>query len=196
MMMKKACIIFVLLLILAPAAGAAVVSGVTLPDTITVEGQQLVLNGAGMREKKFLVVPVDVYVAGLYLKSKTSAAQAIIDADETMMLKIQIVSSHLTAEKFKNATLEGFQESTGGNTGPIQKEIDLFMKAFAEEIKQGDVFDIQYVKDKGVLVYKNGKTTPEVLVPGLNVKKALFGIWLGKRTESYLQVLATKLLGK
>lgn len=194
--MKKACIIFVLLLILAPAAGAAVVSGVTLPDTITVEGQQLVLNGAGMREKKFLVVPVDVYVAGLYLKSKTSAAQAIIDADETMMLKIQIVSSHLTAEKFKNATLEGFQESTGGNTGPIQKEIDLFMKAFAEEIKQGDVFDIQYVKDKGVLVYKNGKTTPEVLVPGLNVKKALFGIWLGKRTESYLQVLATKLLGK
>lgn len=194
-MLKKLTIVL-LSLLLASAAGAAVVADVTLPDTITVEGQPLVLNGAGMRVKKFLVIPVDVYVAGLYLKSKTSDAQAIINADETMMLKIQIVSSHLTAEKFKNATLEGFRESTGGNTAPIQREIDLFMKAFAEEIKQGDVFDIQYVKDKGVLVYKNGKTTPEVLVPGLNVKKALFGIWLGKRTETYLQVLATKLLGK
>jgi hypothetical protein len=155
-----------------------------------------VLNGAGMREKIFLVIPVDVYVAGLYLKSKASEAQAIIDADETMMLKLQVVSSHLTSEKFNNATLEGFRESTGGNTAPIQKEIDLFMKAFAEEIRQGDVFDIQYVKDKGVRVYKNGKNTPEVQIPGLNVKKALFGIWLGKRTESYLQVLAAKLLGK
>jgi hypothetical protein len=195
-MMTKGMIALLLSLVLVPAAGAAVVSGVTFPDTVTVEGQQLVLNGAGMREKKFVIVPVDVYVAGLYLKSKSSDARAILDADETMMLKIQVVSSHLTSEKFKNATLEGFQESTGGNTAPIQKEIDLFLKAFAAEIKQGDVFDIQYVKDKGVLVYKNGNTKPEVLIPGLNVKKALFGIWLGKRTESYLQVLAAKLLGK
>ncbi len=195
-MIKKFTIAIFLFLLLAPVAGAAVVSDVTLPDTITVENETLVLNGAGMREKKFVVVPVDVYVAGLYLKNKASAAQAIIDADETMMLKIQIVSSHLTSEKFKNATLEGFKESTSGNTAPIQKEIDLFMKAFAQEIKQGDVFDIQYVKGKGVFVYKNGKAEPEVLVPGLDVKKALFGIWLGKRTESYLQVLAVKLLGK
>lgn len=195
-MIQRLMIAVLAVLFMAPVAGAVVVSGVTLPDTITVAGEQLVLNGAGMREKKFLVVAVDVYVAGLYLKNKTADAQAIIDADETMMLKIKIVSSHLTSEKFNKVTLEGFDESTGGNTAPIQKEIDLFMQAFSDELRKGDVFDIQYVKGQGVLVYKNGKTEPQVLVPGLNVKKALFGIWLGNRTESYLQVLASALLGK
>jgi len=186
----------IIVLCIAPNAGAIVKYGVTLPDTVTVAGEQLVLNGAGLREKKFLIIAVDIYVAGLYLKSKTSDVQEILDADETLMLKIEIVSSHLTSKRFKNATLLGFEESTKGNTAPIQKEIDLFMQAFAGEFSKGDVFDIQYVKGKGVLVYKNGKTEPEVLVPGMSVKKALFGIWLGERTESYLQVLTADLLGK
>lgn len=195
-MIRKSVAAMAVVLLMASMAGAATVSGVTLPDTVTVEGEQLVLNGAGMRVKKLVVFPVDIYVAGLYLKNKTGDAQAIISADETMLIKIQIVSGMLTSERFIEATVTGFKESTGGNTAPIQKEIDQFLKAFAEEINQGDVFDIQYVKGKGVLVYKNGKSTPEVLIPGLNVKKALFGIWLGQRTETYLQVLAKSLLGK
>lgn len=195
-MLRKSVVAMIAVLLLASLAEAVTVSGVTLPDTVTVEGEQLVLNGAGLREKKFLIVPIDIYVAGLYLKNKSSDAQSITAADETMMLKIQIVTGVLTAKRFQDATLKGFQESTGGNTAPIQQEIDLFMRAFEEELNNKDVFDIQYVKGKGVFVYKNGRTEPEVLVPGLAVKKALFGIWLGHRTEKYLQVLAADLLGK
>jgi hypothetical protein len=195
-MIRKFMVAIFLVLLLAPMANAVVVEGVTLPDKVMVAGDQLVLNGAGVRVKKILVVPLDVYVIGLYVKEKTSDAQAIIMADETMMLKIQILTGLVTAEKFKHATLEGFEESTGGNMAPIQKEIDLFLTAFSEEINKGDVFEIQYVKGKGTYVYKNGKSEPEVLVPGLNVKQALFGIWLGHRTEKYLQVLAKDLLGK
>ena len=195
-MIRKVMIAVLLVMLMAPMAGAVVVEGVTLPDKVTVAGEELVLNGAGVRVKKILVVPLDVYVIGLYLKEKTSDAQAIIMADETMMLKIQILTGLVTAEKFKHATLVGFEESTGGNTAPIQKEIDLFMTAFSEEISKGDVFEIQYVKGKGTYVYKNGKSEPEVLVPGLKVKQALFGIWLGDRTEKYLQLMTKGLLGK
>jgi hypothetical protein len=195
-MIKKLTIAVCLTLLLAPLAGAAVGYGVTMPDTITVAGEQLVLNGMGVRQKKIVVVSLDVYVIGLYLKNKSADAKAIVAADETMTMKIEIVTGLITAEKFRQATLEGFQESTGGNTAPIQKEIDLFMTAFEQEINKGDVFDIQYVKDKGVMVYKNGQTEPEVVVPGLQVKQALFGIWLGQRTEKALQTMAQGMLGK
>ena len=125
-MIRKFMVAVFLVLLLAPMAGAVVIEGVTLPDKVMVAGEELVLNGAGVRVKKILVVPLDVYVIGLYLKEKTSDAQAIIMSDETMMLKIQILTGLVNSEKFKQATLEGFQESTGGNTAPIQKEIELF----------------------------------------------------------------------
>lgn len=195
-MIRKLWIAVLLVFLTAPLAGAVVVEGVSLPDELTVAGEKLVLNGAGVRAKKVVFVPIDVYVVGLYVKNKTSDGQAITRADETMMLKIEILTGLVSSEKFKHATLVGFEEATGGNTAPIQKEIDLFLTAFSDEINKGDVFDIQYVKGKGVYVYKNGKSEPEVLVPGLDVKQALFGIWLGDRTEKLLQVMTKSLLGK
>lgn len=194
-MVKRFLMVVLAVVCMTSIASAVTVGGVNLPDSITVAGESLVLNGAGIREKKVVVVTVDVYAAGFYLKSKTSDAKAIIDADETMALKIQIISSLITSERFVEAAVEGFNESTGGNTAPLKKEIDMFLSVFAEEIKPGDVFDIQYVKGVGTKVYKNGKAEPEVVVTGMPIKKALFGIWLGQRTEKAMQNLGKDLLG-
>ncbi|MDY6830562.1 MAG: chalcone isomerase family protein [Thermodesulfobacteriota bacterium] len=194
-MVKRLLMVSLVVLCMASVAGAVTVGKATLPDSITVAGENLVLNGAGIREKKVVLVTVDIYAAGLYLKSKTTDAQAIIDADETMALKIQIISSLITSERFVEAVVVGFEEATGGNTAPIQKEIDMFLSVFAEEIKPDDVFDIQYVKGVGTKVYKNGKAEPEVVVAGLPIKKALFGIWLAPRTEKAMQNLGRDLLG-
>lgn len=176
---------------------ALVVKGVELPDSITSGDETLVLNGAGIRAKKLAgLIKKDLYVAGLYLKNKGSDAQQIVDTDETMMLRIKIVSSLLTAERFKEATLTGFAESTKGNTAPIQKEIDLFLNAFADKINDGDLFDIVYKKGIGVQVFKNDAKESAVTIPGMPIKKALFGIWLGERSEDALKKLAEELLGK
>ncbi|MCF8029076.1 MAG: chalcone isomerase family protein [Desulfobacteraceae bacterium] len=175
-------------------ADAAEVGGVTLPDEIEVAGEKLVLNGAGVREKYFF--GADVYAAGLYLKEPSTDAEQIISADETMALKIHILTGMLDSENFTEATLTGFDESTDGNTAPIQDEIDLFITAFAEEINPNDVFDIQYIPGEGVKVFKNQKSKPAVVVPGMPVKEALFGIWLSQRTEKHLQELRKDLLGK
>ncbi len=194
-MVNRIVLAVVVLLMTAPYAGATVeVCGEQFPEKVTVNGEKLVLNGAGLREKYF--IGVDVYVAGLYLKERTTDAEEIINADETMMLKIKIVSGLVSSEKFKEATMVGFEASTDGNTAPIQEEITLFMRAFADEINKGDVFDIQYVPDQGIFVFKNDRPKPEVIVEGLSVKKALFGIWLCDREEKHLQVLAEGLLGK
>lgn len=193
-MMKQLMMGIMVFFLMVPLAGAAEVHGVTMPDTITVAGEQLVLNGAGLREK--YIVGIDVYVAGLYLKAPSTDAEAIINADDTMALKIEIVTGMVDSEKFTESTIVGFEEATNGNTAPIQEEIDLFLTAFAEEINKGDVFDIYYIKDVGTKVFKNGRSEPEVVVPGYAVKKALFGIWLGDRKEKHLQVLARDLLGQ
>ncbi|MBI5894561.1 MAG: chalcone isomerase family protein [Desulfobacterales bacterium] len=175
---------------------ALTVKGVNLPDAVMAGDENLVLNGAGIRTKRLAgIVKKDIYVAGLYLKDKSSDAQQIIDADETMLLRIEIVSSLITSERFTEATRTGFDESTKGHTAPIQKEIDRFMSTFSEKIQDGDLFEIVYKKGAGVQTFKNGGKNPIVTIPGMPIKTALFGIWLGERSEEDLQKLARGLLG-
>ncbi len=69
---------------LAGPAVAGELAGVTLPDQVTVESRTLVLNGMGLREATFL--KVDVYVAGLYLERKSSAADEIVSSDQAKRL--------------------------------------------------------------------------------------------------------------
>lgn len=173
------------------SAGAAEVGDETIPDEVRVEGEELVLNGAGIREKFYL----DVYAAGLYLRQPEKDHEKIMAADETMALKIRILSSMIGSKKFKEAALEGFEEATDGNTDPIQDEIDLFLSAFSGEIEKGDEFDIHYIRGEGTKVYKNQRDDPEVVVPGMPVKQALFGIWISNRSEENLQKLRKELLG-
>ncbi|HEV2719266.1 MAG TPA: chalcone isomerase family protein, partial [Thermoanaerobaculia bacterium] len=62
---------------IAVPALAATLAGVNLEDRTTVNGQTLVLNGAGLRKKFF----IKVYVGGLYLQAKNSNAAAVLGAD-------------------------------------------------------------------------------------------------------------------
>ena len=54
--------------------GAMELAGVNLPDTTTVAGAMLKLNGMGTRKKLFF----KIYVGGLYVKAPTHDAAAII----------------------------------------------------------------------------------------------------------------------
>ncbi|WP_299679914.1 chalcone isomerase family protein [uncultured Dokdonia sp.] len=150
------------------------VGDATLPNQMTLEGTDLVLNGAGMREK----VVFDLYAGGLYLQSKSSDAQRIINADETMVIKLDIVSKLVSSKKMKSAVDDGFEASTDDNIAPIEDRIEKFKGFFSDEIVKTNVFDIAYIKGQGTVVYKNG--TKVGTIEGLDFKKALFGIWLGE----------------
>lgn len=154
---------------------AAEVDGHKVPDNLSAGDTELVLNGAGLREKFFM----DLYVASLYLTAKQQDASAIIVAQDPMAIRLHIVSGLITSEKMTEATLEGFDNATQGNTAPIQDKIDAFMETFKEEIKEGDVFELVYDPSKGVLVYKNG--TLANTITGDAFKQALFGIWLSDK---------------
>ncbi len=161
----------ILILILSSMLFSLEIADVKIPDKITVGDQQLILNGAGVREKFFL----DLYVGGLYLIKKNSDANKVMNADETMSIKLHIISTLITSKKMKNAVEEGFENSTNNNTSPLRKKIDRFITVFKEEIKENDIYDITYIPEKGVEVYKNGKLNDTI--EGLDFKKALWGIW-------------------
>jgi hypothetical protein len=167
------------LLLLALAAlpvHAKKIADIDLPETLNAAGTTLQLNGAGVRKK----VWVSIYVGGLYLTAKSSDSGYIIAADQPMALKLHIVSGLVSSEAMEEATTEGFEKTTGGNTAPLTESIEAFMAVFSEPIAEGDVFDIIHIPGEGIEVYKNG-TFKSSVDGGMAFKRALFGIWLGDK---------------
>ena len=82
-------------LLSATLSSALEIEGVEMPDTLEAGKYGLILNGAGVRTKLFM----DLYVAGLYLKAKSSDAETILAADEPMAIRLEIVSGMITSEK-------------------------------------------------------------------------------------------------
>ena len=85
-----------ILAILISASTYKSIEGVEFKDEITIGKEKLVLNGLGLREKYWF----DLYVAGLYLKNKSTNATEIINNNETKVLRIKMISSMVTSEKF------------------------------------------------------------------------------------------------
>ncbi|WP_046744750.1 chalcone isomerase family protein [Kordia zhangzhouensis] len=175
--MKKTIFAFIAFLIVGVSSVSAQieVGSATLPESVTFESQKLIYNGAGVRKKAWF----KLYSGGLYLQQKSSDAYSIMNADETMAIKLHITSRLISSKKMINAVDEGFENSTNGNTAAIANKIETFKGFFSDEINDGDIFDIVYIKDKGVVVYKNG--TKKGTIAGLEFKKALFGIWLSNK---------------
>lgn len=175
MMFKKLLFLCLSILILTSVGYTKEIGGITMPETLAAGNDTLVLNGAGTRSKFF----VKAYVGGLYLKNKGGDANAIINADEPMALRIHIISKYISSDMMEEATREGFQNSTNGNTAPFKDKIDMFVSVFSNNIRNKDVYDIIYIPAEGIKVYKNKelKTTTK----DLEFKKALFGIWLGNK---------------
>lgn len=172
--MKKLLFLFMAVATLTSTVAQTQVGEVTLPNTLNFGGQDLMLNGAGIRKKAMVL---KLYSGGLYLAQKSNKASSIINADETMAIRLVITSSFVSSDAMSEAVEEGFDASTDGNTKAISSDIKKFMSFFSDEIVEGDTFDITYQKGVGSVMYKNGKKLGTIT--GMTFKKALFGIWLG-----------------
>jgi len=172
--MKKLILFFIAVAAISTTIAQTQVGSVTLPNKISVGGQNLVLNGAGIRTKAMIL---KLYSGGLYISKRTKSASAIINADKDMAVRLVITSGFVSSEAMIEAVNEGFKASMNGNTSSLDSEIKKFIGFFSDEIKEGDMFDITYEKGIGVIGFKNG--TKLGVIAGLDFKKALFAIWLG-----------------
>lgn len=150
-----------------------VVGGVKMPGHIVVGEEKMLLNGAGVRNKYY----IDMYVCGLYLKSRATNPHEVRNADEKMGIRLHIISGMVTNKRMQQAIREGFDKSTNNKSTVFTKEIETLISAFSEPIKKDDVFELHYSNTAGSMIFKNG--LKKVQIKGLDFKKALFGIWLG-----------------
>ncbi|MGL5408763.1 MAG: chalcone isomerase family protein [Shewanella sp.] len=163
------------------------VSGIQVADTLTLENQALVLNGAGVRSKFFM----DLYVGSLYVPNAAKSTATVIEAP-IAAIRLNITSNMITADKMRAAITEGFEYATADNTADIQPQIDAFMALFKDEIKQGDQFTFVTQKNTGVSTYKNDQK--QATIEGEMFRQALLKIWLGDKPAQ--QSLKEAMLGQ
>lgn len=187
-MLKRISILLLAIVLFSAQAYAKEIAGIIMPETVTGDSTTLVLNGAGVRTKLF----IKTYAAGLYLVQKNSDPRKILAAEETMAIRLHIISSLITAARMEEAVREGFDKSTGPNTGRIRPQIEKFISVFKEKIKENDVYDFVYSPGKGVEIYKNNRLFEVISGPAF--KQALFGIWLSDNPVQ--ESLKEEMLGK
>lgn len=172
--MKNILVVFLTVLSLNFASAQTQVGAVTLPNTLNFGGEELALNGAGIRKKAMVL---KLYSGGLYLATPSSDANSVINSGDAMAIKLHITSGFVSSGAMKDAVADGFDASMDGNTSSLSSEIEKFVSFFSEEIMEDNIFDITYQGDRGVVVYKDGAELGSII--GFDFKKALFGIWLG-----------------
>ena len=143
-----------------------------IPRTIEYQGTELILNGYGTRVIFFM----KVYEGSLYLENKSTNANKIINSNERMAIRIDVLSNMVTADAMKKALNEGLEKSTGNNTGLISSEMKQLSSSFNTGVTTGDFYEFIYLPDAGTHVVKNQQLVD--VIPGLEFKKAFFGIFL------------------
>lgn len=156
----------------APAKGYEI-GKICIPEKLELDDYQLVLNGAGLR-KKYLM---QIYAGALYLPHKMTNPREIINAKKPMVMRIQILSEHLTGDIMAESFVRGVKEVTAGNIEPYRDIIDAVVK-FYKDVRKGDVFEIAYSPKSGLSIARNGVRLG--CVDRFDFKKVVFALWLGK----------------
>jgi hypothetical protein len=171
--MRAVAVLSILTLSLVTRASAGELAGVTLPDHVQVDSRTLVLNGMGLREATFL--KVDVYVAGLYLETKSSDPAAIIHSDQAKQLVMKFVRA-VGRKDLVKAWDESFEESAGAAL-PALKDRVATLDSYMSDVPNGALMSFTYLPGTGVTVEVQGVT--KGVIAGADFSQALFGIWLG-----------------
>jgi hypothetical protein len=153
---------------------------------VTAGAADLVSNGSGLRTKPILgamyeldlLVPPDL---------KGADAKTLIEADQPMQLVLTLKSGLINRKRFVETTTGGFAKAA--KSGYECAKTPDFLAQFDDTVfRKGDIVLMAYGPDGLTTTYrkKSGKEDPAAYedqalgtLPGLNLKKALFAIWLG-----------------
>lgn len=166
------CLVLSLTLALPALAQEKEVAGVKFPKTVTVEGKELKLNGAGVRTKAIF----KVYAAALYLETPSQDATQVLSSDQIKRVRMTMLRD-LEKTKITDAISNGIEKNNKAQLAALQQRLDK-LKAAVPDLKEGDELVLTYVPGKGTQV--QSKAGQELTMEGKDFADALFGVWLGK----------------
>lgn len=168
--MKKLFPLLLCIVTTLPCFGATL-ENVTLPDTVTVGSNNLVLNGIGLR-RKFVI---KVYVGGLYLEKKEKDPAAVLRANKPRRMVF-----HYLYDVSKDQMCEMWQDGLADNTPSATGEVkQAFAKlcSWMDGMGKNKMLTLTYVPDEGTSVELNGQR--KGVLPGKATADAILSIWLG-----------------
>ena len=160
-----------LLLLLSSNPLAKTVYDISLPDTVTVAGEQLQLNGYGLRKKFFL----KIYLGSLYTGAKATSTEQVLQMPGAKLIRMNFIYHKVGREKITEAFAEGFEKNSPQLKGNpvLQQFLDLFKADFVA----GDQVDLELAADGAVSVTHNEKNLGSI--HSADLAKAILLIYLG-----------------
>jgi hypothetical protein len=169
--MKRILSAATVLSLIASISLAGEAAGVKMPDTTTIEGKTLKLNGIGLRKKMMF----KVYVAGLYVESTSKDAAAVISADAVKSIRLHILRG-LSGSQIGEAISDGFHHNSKAQMGALSERLQK-LNGMYPAVVEGDQIVLTYVPGKGTLVSAKGQD--KGVIEGKDFADALFAVWLG-----------------
>lgn len=160
------------LLALPRPTDAGELKGVTLPDSIEVEGQSLQLNGMALRKAYGLV---KVYVAGLYLPEKQTDAAQVLGADTARRMVMHWLRD-VGEESICEAWIEGLDNNTENPSAELRADFDTLCQ-WTGSAENDSEYVFTYLPGQGTTVEVAGET--KGTLEGKVFADALFAAWIG-----------------
>jgi hypothetical protein len=154
-------------------ASAVEISGVKLPDQVTVAGKSLKLNGAGLRQATLL--KVNVYAAGLYLEKPSGDGEAIANSDQAKSIEM-VFMRDVSAKQMAEAFGEGFDKNCVAGCAELKQSMSK-LQGLTKDMKKGDSMAVRFLAD-GVEVMINGQKAGSVGDKAFSHQ--LIRCWIGK----------------
>jgi hypothetical protein len=174
-------VLFCLVMLAHASVLAAEVEGVRLEEKITLGngGQQLVLNGAGVRHK---IGMLKVYVGALYLSAKNSDAEKVIRDAGPKRVAMHILADEVTAKDF----IASLNNALAANHIPAElaliesrmRDLNRRMHSVGA-LKKGGLVFLDYLPGSGTRVTVNGEV--KITIKGEDFFQSLLRIWIGKK---------------
>lgn len=149
-------------------------NGVSFANQKNVAGENLVLNGIGLRKAYFTV---KVYVAGLYLSEKTTEVEKMLANDKVKKVEMQFLMG-VKREQLTDAWTKALMNHCPPADCTNVKEGLAKMNSYMTSVVTGDRFEFVIHPDR-VNINIKGEDKPEIL--GQDFAKAMLLIYVGPK---------------
>lgn len=162
----------------AQAPATTDVAGIKYDNAVTVGGQRLLLNGAGIRTR----FTFKVYAAGLYLAQNAATPEAVYASGGARRLHV-VMLRDIDANELGKLFTDGMQKNTEAPEfarampGTVRLG-ELF--AAKKRMTSGESFTVDYLPGTGTTILINGKPAGEPIREA-EFFGALMKIWLGPK---------------
>ncbi|MCX7990580.1 MAG: chalcone isomerase family protein [Proteobacteria bacterium] len=169
--MKNIFLIFLLLVISVPLYGLNV-SGVNISETITLNNNQLKLNGYGIRKKWF----VKVYVASLYTTKKVTNYDEAVSDGSDKVIRLDFLHK-VEKNKVTDTIKEAFQSIAPDI--PESEAGKKFFSQFNSDFNVGDTLELVLLSDGTVITKHNNKVLG--IIKSNRLAFGLLSIYIGNK---------------